>query len=305
MLKDRSSALVVLAIIAVASGCSHGGTDSGVKVSQTAGVTIQEFSASPAKIYDGQPVSVQLRLKNSGGRQASDVRARIYNMAFKGDRSWTIVSGSRVKDYNTLRPANPGTDTPAQTVRRVWRLKAPQLEGDLKIPYTLNTRVFYRYSTRGVTDITVMTGEEFRNSNVGKSQPKLDNTGGPIQLGVRTLSPIVFYENSDSIKSQFCVIAENVGSGTPFLPGASYDRASDRQNKRKINVSVRASGTTVSFEKTEKTVNIIGKEGQTCFTMKANSLSSGAIQETVPITLTAEYGYFVDERTSLTVNGAR
>ena len=295
--------MILLVVIAVASGCAQGNTDEGVEISQESGVNIEGFTATPSEIYEGQPVTLDLQLKNNGGQEAQNVEARLYNVAFEGTRSWSIESGSQTLEYNNLRPADPETETPSRSVSQIWTLEAPEIDGDRRIPYTFNTRVFYEYATQGITDITVMTGQEFRNSDAAKEQPTLDNSGGPIQLEVRTRSPVVFYEGSDSTTSNFCVIVENVGTGTPFLQSADYSNAADSENERKVEVSVQASGNQVTFDVSQKQVNIIGKEGQACFTMNADSLSGSDIQQTVPITIDADYGYYVDGSESLTVRG--
>lgn len=302
-LKNSVSALVLLVIIAIASGCVDGGTDSGVEISQTSGVNIESFTASPTEIYSGQPSTLELRLKNNGGQEARDVEAKLYNIPLEDDRSWNIASGEQTLEFNNLRPANPDTETPSREVSQVWTLEAPEIDSNQRIPYTVNTRIFYKYSTEGVTDIKVMTGQEFRESNDETSRPTLDNSGGPIQLEVRTRSPVVFYDDSESMQTNFCVIVSNEGSGTPFLSSADYSEATESKNQRKVKLNIQASGNQISFGQNEKTVEIIGKEGQTCFTMNAEGISGSEIQKTVPVTLEADYGYYLDSGESLTVRG--
>lgn len=302
-IKDRNSAFLLMIIIAIASGCSHGGSESGVEISQTSGVNVESFTASPTEIYGGQPSTLELRLKNNGGQEARDVEAKIYNIPLQDDRSWNIASGEQTLEFNNLRPANPDTETPAREVSQVWTLEAPELETNRRLPYTVNTRVFYKYSTDAVTDIKVMTGQEFRDSNEETSRPNLDNSGGPIQLEVRTRSPVVFYDDSESRTTNFCVIVSNEGAGTPFASSTDYSEATESENQRKISLSIQASGNQISFEEDEKTVEIIGKEGQTCFTMNAEGISGSEIQKTVPVTLEADYGYYLDDSESISVRG--
>lgn len=301
--KNRNSALILLMVIAVASGCAQGDTDEGVTIEQEAGVNIESFTATPSEIYEGQPVTLDLQLNNKGGSEARDVEAKLYNVAFEGTRSWSIQSGAQEMEYNNLRSANPDTETPSRSVSQVWTLEAPEIDGDRRIPYNFNTRVFYKYKTNSVTDITVMSGQQFRNSDEAKERPTLDNSGGPIQMEVRTRSPVVFYEGADDTTSNFCVIVKNVGDGTPFVSSADYSDAASSENERKVEVSVQSSGTQVSFDEESKTVDIIGKEGQACFTMNAESISGSEIQQRVPITIDADYGYYVDSSESLTVRG--
>lgn len=309
-LPTSKAGLVILSLAIIVSGCASGEENtSEVTVSQTSGVEITRFAASPSELFGGQKMNLELNLKNKGGQNAQNVKARLYNVPFSGSRSWSISSGNQKVSFDNLGAPDPDADTPSLTVPKTWTLTAPTLQSGVTIPYDFFVRVFYKYETTGTTNIQVMSDERFRESGAGRSKPTLDNSGGPIQMEVRTRTPIVFFSSSGSDStetSEFCVIVKNVGGGTPFHPTEGVNNgnyAVNDNNLDEVVLKVQSSGSTVSFESTEKKVDLIGGRGVACYTMKANFVSSQDIQRTIPITMTAEYGYYKDSQTSVTVKG--
>lgn len=309
-------ALGILMAIVIASGCTNG-DQSGVTVDQTSGLTIQSFSPATAEVFSGQPVSLEMTVENSGGRDAENVKATIFNIptdsGSSGDasRTWS-VSGDVTKSLDTIRSADPETDAPAVPRTVTWGLESPQLDQGVTIPYDIFTRVYYEYSTKGTTQIQVMDSDRYRDSGATRSTPTVDNSGGPIQLEVRTRTPIVFYDSSDSPSSQFCVIAKNQGTGTPTVTGAGSGdiKSISDSEKNKVELRVDVSGSTLQFadssngQSATETVEIVGSEGVNCFELETSG-SAGNLQTTLPVTVTANYGYYIEDQTSVTVEGTR
>lgn len=309
-LSTKKAGLTILFLAVIVSGCAGGEGDTGeVTISQTQGVSITSFMASPGELFGGQKTNLELNLKNVGGQTAENVKARLYNVPFDGARSWTISNGNQNVDFDSLRAPDPETDAPSITIPKTWTLTAPSLQEGVTVPYDFFVRVFYTYKTTGTTNVQVMSDERFRESGAGRDKPSIDNSGGPIQLEVRTMTPIVFFSSSGGDATEttdFCVIVKNVGSGTPFHPTDGMNDGSytvNDENLDEVTLSVQSSGSTVTFENTEQDVELIGGRGVACYTMNANFVSSQDIQRTVPITLTAEYGYYSDSQTSITVKG--
>ena len=305
-LPSSKAALVLLALTIIVSGCADN-SDQGVSVSQTDGVEIESFTATPSEIFEGQQATFELQLRNVGGTRADNVVAKLYNVPFEGDRSWNIRNGDEKISFNSLRAPDPETDAPSTSVPRTWTIEAPDLSQGVTIPYDFYTRVLYQYDTTATTEVTAMSDQRFRDQGATRSKPTVDNSGGPIQMEVKTRTPIVFFEGSSEQRSDICVVVKNEGDGRPFLQDA-YDSDSDNyainDDKRdKVEVSLQHSGSRVSFEDIDKTVSMVGGRGVTCFTMGVERVSSQEIQETIPITLTAEYGYYQESSTSVTVKG--
>lgn len=305
MLKlDRSKAvLAFLSLVIIASGCTGGGNEKGVTVTQTAGVTVQSFTATPSTVFEGQPATLELQLANAGGRNADNVQAKLFNAPInEGSGSWTGTSA--LKEVGSLRPGDPETDTPAITKPVTWSLDSPDLSQGVSIPYDFLSRIYYEYDTVGVTEIQVMDSERYRDSGATRQRPSVENSAGPVQLEVRTRTPLVFYgEEESNPSSELCVIAKNVGGGEVLSPDTLG--INDVQNsENEVRLTVKASGSAISFAEGATTdteiVPIVGTEGIHCFTVNAESSD---IQQTVPITITADYGYYTESQTSVTVEG--
>jgi hypothetical protein len=310
-LSSNKIGLILLALIVIVSGCADN-SDSGVTVSQTQGVAIEGFSASPSEIFEGQLTTLELQLRNKGGAEAENVVARLFNRGFEGEGTWNIQGeGNSVEElkniyFGSLSAPDPQSDAPSISVPRTWNLEAPDLEVSQQTPYDFYTRVFYQYSTTANTDIQVMSNDRYNELGTSRSQPDLDNTGGPIQIDVRTRTPIVFTSTGqDTQPVPIRVVVTNKGSGTPFLQsaysGESYDVGDEESEK--VKVEVQAAGNSVSFDSNEQNVRMVNGEGVKSFTMDVDRISDQDIQKTVPITVTADYGYYQDTSTSVTVNG--
>lgn len=311
-LSSNKTGLILLALIVAVSGCADDSNSNGVAVSQTEGVAIEGFSSSPSEIFEGQLTTLELQLRNVGGSEAENVAARLFNRGFEGDGTWNIQGeGDSVDDlksvyFGSLSGPDPQTDAPAISVPRTWNLEAPDLDVAQQVPYDFNSRVFYQYSTTASTDIEVMSNDRYNELGTSRSQPELDNSGGPIQIDVRTRTPVVFTSTGqDTQPVPIRVVVTNEGSGTPFLQSAYSDESYDVSNDEaeRVDIEVEAAGNSVSFDSNEQTVRMVNGEGVKSFTMDVSRVSNQDIQQTVPITVTAEYGYYQDTSTSVTVNG--
>ena len=311
-LLSNKTELILLTLIVVVSGCADNTESGDVTVSQTEGVAIEGFSASPSEIFEGQLTTLELQLRNVGGSEAENVVARLFNRGFQGDGTWNIQGdGGSVDDlknvyFGTLSGPDPQTDAPAISVPRTWNLEAPDLEVSQSNPYDFNARVFYQYSTTAGTDIQVMSNDRYNELGTSRSQPSLDNTGGPLQVEVRTRTPIVFTSTGqDTQPVPVRVVVTNEGSGTPFLQSAYEDESYDvsEEDLERVDIEIEAAGNSVSFDSNEATVQMVNGEGVNSFTMNVERVSSQDIQQTVPLSVNVDYGYYQDTSTSVTVNG--
>lgn len=312
-LPSNKAGLILLVLLVTVSGCADNSDSSDVTVSQTEGVAIEGFSASPGEIFEQQLTTLELQLRNVGGTEAENVVARLFNRGFQGDGTWNIQGeGSNIDElkriyFGALPAPDPQSDAPGISVPRTWNLEAPNLEISQSVGYDFYTRVFYQYSTTANSDIQVMSNSRYNELGVSRSQPSLDNTGGPIQVDVRTRTPVVFTDTGqDTQPVPIRVVVSNEGSGTPFLPSAytgeeSYE-VTDQESEM-VEVEVQAAGNSVSFDSNTEEVRMVNGEGVKSFTMEVDRISNQDIQQTIPITVTANYGYYQDTSTSVTVNG--
>lgn len=300
-MNSRIKLILAVALVVVASGCTTN-TDNGssdVEISQTQGLTIDKFAAFPAQVPANTQVQLDLVLVNKGEATARNVRWNLENIPFEGTRSWTKEGGFQ---QQSLQVAPPNPETGQSGGQRSLRptLKAPSLGSDLSIPYTINLNLTYDYSTSGATEVTLMSRDRYQEKGATRSEVSLQNTGGPVQLETSTRNPIVYYSSGGSTSvqnSRFCVTAKNAGAGD--LVG------------QEVDVTVESSGTLdVARERdgnygntASAPIEFVGgrTSAQNCFYLQApDSVSS---QLTLPITVTADYGYQLEDSTSVTVEG--
>lgn len=314
--------LVFVSLVVIASGCVDSEDTS---QATTASVDVLNFTAYPSQAYNNQQVRITLQLKNNGEQTAENVAAMLFNVPFTGENNWEFTSGdssSRWKDFRTLDEAEPENNLPARPHTETWSLQAPNLDNGVTVPYNFMTRVFYKYTNRGSSEIVLMSRDRFRETGK-RGRPALENTNGPIQMEIRTETPLVFYQQDGGQReTEMCIIVRNQGSGTPFLfqegetynPGATQKYTVNRsEHVNKVNLTIQEQGR-INFVASGKSsdsdnpnsavVDLIGSRGIQCFTLTASNWgATSGPQETVPITLHADYGYYRETQTSVTVEG--
>ncbi|PSH00061.1 MAG: hypothetical protein BRC28_01485 [Nanohaloarchaea archaeon SW_4_43_9] len=305
MMENREI-LVLLALVVVASGCSHTASPS----TSTSSVTIQNFSAFPSDVLSEQQVRLSLTLKNNGDADAEDVQARLFNVPFSGERNWKL-DGERTITFGTLQSADEERNLPARESTKYWSLNSPNLEEGATIPYRFITRVYYKYQTTGTTSVTLMGQRRYRQQG-NPERPTLDTTSGPIQMEIRTRSPIVFYPEDDSSRTtEMCVIVTNEGTGTPFIHDQAYDGNQynmERENSNKVKLRVKNQGNTDFSASSDNSqtvlVDMLGNRGIGCFSIDVRNWNSNVgPQQDVPVLIEADYGYVKETSSSATVSG--
>lgn len=291
MFENNKVLLGLMALVVLASGCTQG-QDSSVEYDQNSGVVIKEFSAFPSEVFGGDQVRVHATVKNVGGAVADGATIRIFNLP----SSWR--NHNELMKFGSLQPPSPDAGIPAAPKEETVKLGAPDPGSGINIDFDVKGRLTYSYSTTGVTKIQLMSQERFRNTGATLSQPTIDNTGGPIQLSVKSRTPIVVYPDGDTA-SQLCVIVNNVGSGTPYI-----GRASNIDNYNKVHLNARVQSGDISLTKDFSGPIYLedGQNGVGCWEISGVS-KSNRIQQTVPIQITASHKYMEEVSSPVTVRG--
>jgi hypothetical protein len=308
-------AVIFLALIA--SGCTGGGSQEEDQGSQS--VTVSTFSPFPNPAPSAQNVQFRMELINDGEEDAENVYARLYNPPFgdSGSQVWKATSGSmgeayRTLGFGTLRAA--GDQTPAVPKTRQVNFEAPDLGQDRNVDYTFNSYIMFDYATTGTAEVQIMGEDTYREEGSPQGSAGLENSRAPIQMEIRTPTPIPIYETTeDSVTKQFCVIARNQGSGVPFHPSvdpsgdSGYDVSDVQENKDKFQIEIQDVGD-VTFDVSEdneqnyQNVTILDGKGVACFDMTISD-TSGTLQQTVPIRVDADYGYRKQSNANVLVEG--
>lgn len=312
----RNQLLIIglLGLAIIASAC----TDNTGKTTSSAvnAVQVTNFTAFPSPAYDTQPVSLQIRLENTGKTKVKNPEVKLFNLVMGGNLEkgeWGVQSGvspdGTVKNLpKTIRPANPDQNIPARPIQKQVMLLPPDLSQNSQRTYTIGGRVSYGYKTTATSEIQLMGNQRFLEKRVAKTEPATDNSAGPIKMDLKTSTPIVFYNRGGGITAgrKLCIVVSNKGSGNVVPPEESLTQ--DTQGKLVVEIQSPGLNYNSTMENpgdNQVTAKLIGNSRRVCFNIGGldSMFNSEDIQKTVPITMTARYRYVKEDQTTVTING--
>lgn len=311
---QNKTVLALLFFAVIVSGCTGGNQED---EATTTSVDVMEFSAFPNPTPAGQNTRFRMQLQNNGDADAQNVFVRLYNPPFgSGGQTWSTTGGGdpsmedRTLNFGTLRSA--GEQTPATPKTDTANFKAPNLKEGRDVDYTFNSYIMFNYSTTGDAEIQIMGEDEYREAGSPSGSATIDNSVGPVQMEIRTPTPITVYDTSEEpIEKELCIIVRNQGDGVPFAPvnnpseSTGYDVSNVQDRENNITLEIQDVGS-VEFapgdESNKKQVEILGEQGVACYNMEISDVG-GTLQETVPIRVDAVYGYRKSSRTNVRVEG--
>jgi hypothetical protein len=311
----NKTVLGLMILAAIVSGCTGGG---GSEDEGSQSLTVNEFSGFPNPVPADQNVQFRMQLVNDGAEDVDTAFVRLYNPPFgDGDQVFSEDGGTNPnREYRTLEFSDlraEGDQTPAVPQTQQQTFQTPNLSEGRDISYEFNADTLFEYRTEGNAEVEIMGEERFRDEGASQGSAGLENSRGPVQLEVRTPTPIRIFDSSqDPVEKQFCVIARNQGQGTPFDPDAvpeskDFDRENIQGNESEVEIGIQNVGD-ISFTAddedggTAQTVEILQGKAVACFDMEIGS-ASDTFQQTVPIRVVADYGYKKTTRSSVRVEG--
>lgn len=306
MISKNQAILGLISLVVIASGCTQGGNSSDVTTTQTKAITVQSFSVFPNPMLSGSTGDLTLRIQNTGGGTATDVSATVYNVPWHGDSSggelewgYSGVEGSSppnnpVLEFGTLTGPDPQRNIPSTAREESMEVTAPSAESGLDSEYEFFTDIVFNYNTTAEATVTVMGMERYTDERPTRSRPTVENTGGPIQVDIRTESPIIIRDSGGS--KQVCFIVNNVGGGTPYLPDEVSEEGED-----KVELSVRIPNADVEVQNREVDVSRDTNSGGLCTDIGSDFGDTPDRQQSFPIEASARYTYEKTERTSVQV----
>jgi len=177
--------LVPLAAVVMISGCTTGDT-SGVSFGN--GVIISGWEPDFSSVDSKEPVSLQLKVQNTGRADAENVRAQIININMDDWGTGFSWTGDE-KEFGTMIAPDAKSNTPGQTETYMWNLEAPELPEGMEFTYEPMVRISYDYKTKAAKPITLVTTEELRRlvqRGMTLSGETTTYTEGPLSVEIRT-----------------------------------------------------------------------------------------------------------------------
>ncbi len=153
--------LGVLAIVMAVSGCLAAPTD-GV-AGGGPGLVIERFDTTLDTIESGEPVGLQLDVRNQGGYngELGTGATAIAEIMSIDPIEWTIAP-STVVNLGTILAPDLESQTQGGVGRANWELTAPMLERGQRKTYEVRSRVYYEYETIATKPLWFVTSEELR-----------------------------------------------------------------------------------------------------------------------------------------------
>ncbi|UCD07099.1 MAG: hypothetical protein JSW41_04690 [Candidatus Aenigmatarchaeota archaeon] len=230
--KTKCLAIFSILFIILVSGCIFPSQP------QSGGVVIEAFTTDiqVPEIYSGEPISFQLKFRNTGSLTAENVFAELFGL----DESWCCdmvgipgegpwLNNEKLPNEDECRytgqgtsllPPDPDAGTSGESQICTWSYKAPQIPENLpSVPYTVAARLFYTYKTTLVKSITFGSHQDLRTiQNIGGTLPASTtrSTRSPISITMQTKSPVRFWTASGGMgEAKFPIEIDitNVGGG--------------------------------------------------------------------------------------------
>lgn len=301
----NKSVLAVFAIILVA-GCV-GQTTTPTPSSGT-GLAITEFDLQPTDVRSATTMNVYMTLENQGQNSVAKgdwMGYLIYPTG--GTAGWTLNSPGTPYQTKSLELASASGSRPAGTTRLTWQLTAPTLDRGQAVPYTFTGRAYYTYNTEGKVTIPVYP---FGESVTDQTVATFDK--GPVEITAE-VSPNPPIVEADGESFTLKLTLKNVGEGTVFLPDAVI--YPDNNNPVAINIDDNKRDR-VNLHITLPQGPDLSTTGAACDTSDVLFFDKTAqvfcditvakkpsTKQPFVISVSADYGYFVEKSATVTVMG--
>lgn len=310
MKKDSKQLMVLLILAIVASGCAD--TTQQEDGSETF-IDVNEFKASPNPVPADAGLTLTTELENTGDSDIEDLAARIFGPAYINN----IGVGERTKELGELR-AESETSFPKRATWSIGPNDLRSLSRNREITNDIYAKIYYDYESRANTQFKLVTRERRRQEDYTPSDPVLETSEGPIEIGIEGTTPITF--DSGNIEERVCVTVENTANGIAFTGGEggerAYDETREDASKDSVNLFIEEIPGDIDMRLPEDSdkedisgsgeevgvkVNLIeGNQAWQCFIIDGESTGSEIDVNTL---ITADYNYVEETSTSVTLEG--
>jgi hypothetical protein len=292
---------LILAIV-VLSGCVTGPTAPGAG----AGITILSFQAIPTQVASGDNVQLALQIQNQGSSMAKDVKVRLFGI---DPSEWEVGFTRLEQDIGDMLGAREGV--PGETKTIYWTIQAPSLPVGISQLYEPIVRIYYRYTTTAVQQISIVSESEFKDLYAtGQTLPIKSTvyTQGPLTLSV-TNKPVYASENWQRKWFPISVKITNTGNGVlraepgwgwaPSIGGATLEYPVKVKIEMPPGLELR--GDCADYEWGKWVSLFQNKEYE--ISCDVYITRTPEVREDKTIKITLEYDYYISTKTQITVQG--
>jgi hypothetical protein len=208
-----------------------------------------------------------------------------------------------------MKPADTIRDIPADEKTFTWSYTSPNISKGQQTSYLFIGRTYYDYETTVSGNVWVYTQDEVDAERAaGKTllQSTWSATSGPVALVVKaTQDPVILYSSENTIT--LIIKVSNAGSGVLYQSGVinygttnpdDLKLTADQINRVTIGGNIAGNALPSTCTGTQELVG-----GKTITLTCDITITAPATFQSFPITITADYGYFSERTTSVTVSG--
>ncbi|MEE9405818.1 MAG: hypothetical protein V3V26_00250 [Candidatus Aenigmarchaeota archaeon] len=293
--------LPILAVMLV-SGCTVPGFTS---AGGGSGVVIETLEPDFSSVFEGESVQLQMKIKNTGSVDATEVKAAIFGM-----EKWTLQDKTKgstctlAESWSLLAP-DEARGTSGGSKSCIYAYKSPSgIAKGLSMSYSPTVRVTYKYNTNTIKSITLLSSTEARRiEQQGGALPSetVSTTSSPVSVNIVTKGPIKVFK--DGLQFPLEITVNNAGGGVVSTTISSKD-----WNKVKLYVTLPAG---LTSNATDCPVGKAKARTLTLFKGQSNTITCTVAVTTAPtvpkqvqITANAEnYYYFTEKSTTVTLTG--
>jgi hypothetical protein len=276
------------------SGFSLGGGGfTGLVGPGTQGVVIKSFTADVPNAEKDIPVSFTLEVENRGGKEATDVNARLFGLPTS---EWTFSPSNR-QFFSNLRLDGVAADGSIQGIEQAIVDATPTATKSTDTNYAVAVRVKYDYDTDFEGTVEVASRDYIRSvTPAGTTQPGVRITNSKSTLGPLTVTARTTSSNLNAGTQTIRVIFDITNTGG----GRVFDRsATDPTDSNLDKIEITTSGYPTTTCSTTDT-RLISAQSRTITCDVRVTVTN---DEYTPYTfgIKVRYGYFVDSTVPITL----
>lgn len=277
--------LMLFSIVSIVflAGCARGGGETATGT----GVIIKSFAPDLLSVEGNSQVVTTVVVKNVGARAAVGVNATLFGLS----NEWSGVSSKTIA--STLASADPISGLPGEEASQDWILTAPSGKGS-DVTYDAAVRVAYNYTT--VSDNLI----RFISTNYAKTAPNApkgvvssESTAGPLSITTFARTPVVASGSKGRVQFEI----QNVGGGR--LNSTTDIDVIEEIKIIGVGSAGSCAGAAVGNVQTITNVRLAGGKSK-IISCEVDAGTVTNFQDSA-INLTANYDYFVDSATQITV----
>lgn len=220
----KKAIIVLLLAVVLVSGCID---QRPVNTSDSNGLSINSFAASPVRAFSGELVLFDLEVENVGGTTARNVQADLFDVEGQWRDQMANPVDSTLTTWGsvTLKPPMSERNIPGDLRIAQWQLMTPDIPQGVQVNEPVEARVTFDYNTSGHFGVKMISQQAYRQMQLNKQDVTnpftIVSSSGPLKLSVpeRFTNAIILDDtNEGSEVIPFRIQIDNVGDGFPITP---------------------------------------------------------------------------------------